>query len=188
MLFSVPRTWTVTATFDWITWYTVPFTATFLPDELRSLYVFVEVPSNTMPIIQETLTLSVTSQADPSQWASVDYSLSIIDIDVRVDGPVTQTFVFESSISYQHTVTNESQIPNRVQLKLCDPPLPRPPGWMGVSFEPAEVNLGVGRSALVTVTLSVPMNVHTDTVDLCLVAETQDACYARHWVWDRVLI
>jgi uncharacterized repeat protein (TIGR01451 family) len=187
--FEVPRTWTVTATFDWIDWYTMPFTATFAPEELRSLWVYVEVPSDTMPIIIETLTLSVTSQADPAEWDSVDYVLKIIDIDVQVDGPVTQTFVLEPSISYQHRITNESQIPNHIQLKVCDPRIwPPPPGWLGRSFDPFPIYLDVGQSGLVTVTLSVPMDVHTATVELCLVAETQDECYARDRVWDTILV
>jgi len=133
----------------------------------KPITVTVAVPVGTGGLI-ETTHVTATSQADSAVWAVVTDTTTVTRTrDVSI-GPESSTSAEPGeTVTYHYTITNTGNFTDTFQLSVNSSE-----GW-SVSVQPlADMILGPDATHAVTVTVPVPVDAMTDTVDTTTVQVT----------------
>jgi uncharacterized repeat protein (TIGR01451 family) len=159
-----------------------PATTTTLPGFQQDLawVSFTVPPSGTL----DQLVLTATSQTDPGVWDTDYYSLFVEYVDLEWDEPVTHTVFLGTVVTYQHTLTNNSDFATDIGIAL-DPGIS---GW-SVVFSPDNLTLAAHQTATIQVTITIPILLDPPIVDQEVSIQARSSpCVTETVVIDTILV
>ncbi|RMF30991.1 MAG: hypothetical protein D6759_10860, partial [Chloroflexi bacterium] len=140
------------------------------PGATTTVKVVVAVPANAISGTVESTVVTVTSQADGGVQVTItDATAAGHAPGVAMTPNRSGQAYAGGSIVYVHTLTNTGNGPDAFTITCTSSK-----GW-GVSCGPNPASLGMGASAAVKITVVVPANVVSGTVDTAIVTATSQA-------------
>ena len=140
-------------------------------NESATITVTVTVPDNEPAGTEHAVTILATSGSATA--AVLDTTTVTVRYDVSITDGTEQSAESGASVTYNHIVTNDSNVAEIFDLAVVGNP-----GGFNPVVNPNSVTLGIGESATVTVTVSVPAATPGGTVHEATVTATSQAAPA----------